>query len=98
MHNAATGADDGFGTIVSDLISLVQHVQASIGLIDGAIARETSLGEPDCANVIVLDDVTPQYLKASRALQTCSASLDTALRSLLDARESACRPILLAHG
>jgi hypothetical protein len=34
----------------------------------------------------MLDDVTPQYLKASHALNGCSASLDTALQSLLDAR------------
>jgi hypothetical protein len=46
----------------------------------------------------VLDDITPQYLKASHALQACRASLDTALQCLLDARASACRPILLAHG
>jgi hypothetical protein len=59
----------------------VEHVQASIDLIDGAISREASLGEPDTNNVIVLDDVTPQYLKASYALNTCSASLDTALKS-----------------
>jgi hypothetical protein len=98
MQNAAAGEDNGFGAIVSDLISLVEHVEASIGLVDSAIARETSLGDPDAANVIVLDDVTPQYLKASHALKACSASLDAALQSLLDARESACRPILLAHG
>lgn len=79
-------ADDSFETIVSSLISLVEHVQASIRLIDRAIARETSIGEPDNSNVIMLDDVTPQYLKASRALNGCSASLDTALQSLLDAR------------
>jgi hypothetical protein len=98
MQNAAAVVDDGFGTIVSDLISLVEHVLASIGLIDGAIAREIALGDGDAAGVIVLDDVTPQYLKASHALQACSASLDTALQSLLDARASACRPIGLAHG
>jgi hypothetical protein len=81
MQNAASRADDSFGVIVADLIALVEHVQASIDLIDGAISREASLGEPDTNNVIVLDDVTPQYLKASYALNTCSASLDTALKS-----------------
>jgi hypothetical protein len=30
MQNAMRRADDGFGTIVSNLISLVEHVQASI--------------------------------------------------------------------
>lgn len=95
MQNAADRADESFGTIVSDLISLVEHVQDSIRLIDGAIAREISIGEPDTSNVIVLDDVTPQYLKASHALNSCSASLDDALQSLLGARP----PILQsAHG
>jgi hypothetical protein len=41
----------------------------------------------------VLDDVTPQYLKASYALNTCSASLDIALKSLLDARGPARRSV-----
>jgi hypothetical protein len=61
MQNAAAETNEGFGVIVCDLISLVEHVQASINLIDGAIAREISLGDTDAANVVVLDDVTPQY-------------------------------------
>ena len=81
-------ADDSLGTIVSSLISLVEHVQTSIRMIDRAIARENSIGEPDTSNVITLDDVTPRYLKASQALNSCGASLDTALQSLLDARTS----------
>jgi hypothetical protein len=32
----------------------------------------------------VLDDVTPQGLRASDALNSCSASLDAALKSLLE--------------
>jgi hypothetical protein len=36
----------------------------------------------------VLDDVTPQYLKASYALNIYSASLDTVLKSLLGASGS----------
>src|SRR5258708_29745901 len=95
MHNAAAGVDESFGVIVSDLISLVEHVQTSIDRIDKAIARETSPGDGDAANVVVLDDVTPQYLKVSHALHACSASLDTALRSLFDARASAHRPLRL---
>jgi hypothetical protein len=91
MQNAASRADDSFGVIVADLIALVEHVQASIDLIDGAISREASLGEPDTSNVIVLDDVTPQYLKASCAPNTCSASPDAALKSLLEANGCARR-------
>ena len=53
---------------MSDLVSLVEQVQASISLIEGAIAREMTLGDHESSNVIVLDDVTPQYMKASTAL------------------------------
>jgi hypothetical protein len=45
-------------------------------------------GRQLCSNVIVLDDVTPQYLKASYALNIYSASLDTVLKSLLGASGS----------
>jgi hypothetical protein len=95
MPNAAAEANEGFGVIVSDLISLVEHVQASIRLIEGEMDRESSLGDGEAANVVVLDDVTPQYLKASYALHSCSASLDAALRSLIDAKASARLPLRL---
>jgi hypothetical protein len=95
MHNAAAGIDESFGAIVTDLISLVEHVQASINLVEGAIVRETSIGDSDAGNVIVLDDVTPQYLKVGHALHACSASLETALRSLFEAKVSAHRPLRL---
>lgn len=95
MHNAEAVVDESFGAIVSDLISLVEHVQASIVLIEGAMARETSLGDGDAGNVIVLDDVTPQYLKVGHALHACSAGLETALKSLSEARASARRPLRL---
>jgi hypothetical protein len=92
MYNAANGTEisgersDGFGAIASNLFSLVEHVQASINLIEAAIAREILTGEVETANIIVLDDVTPRYLKASHALNACSASLDTALHVLLDSK------------
>jgi hypothetical protein len=91
VQDAANKVDDSFGEIVSDLVALVEHLQGSIALIDRAISREVSLGEPVTGNVIVLDDVTPQYLKARYALNTCSASLDAVLKSLPGASESARR-------
>ena len=80
MQHAADGverfeAHDGFGAIVSDLISLVEHVQASINMVERAIAREITVGDHENSNVIILDDVTPQYVKASTALKSCSADL-----------------------
>ena len=77
--------DDSFGSVVSDLISLIGHVQASIKLIEAAIVREAGPGDlDDVADVVVLDDVTPCYAKANAALIACNVSLSTALQSLLD--------------
>ena len=95
MQNATTGnaatpsadRNDGHHSIVSDLLSLIEHVQASITLIEGAIAREAAPGNQDNpADVVVLDDVTPRYMKTSAALSTCRAGLGVALHILLDTR------------
>ena len=45
----------------------------------------TTLGSQESsANVIVLDDVSPRYMKATAALQTCDVNLGAALHSLTD--------------
>ena len=93
MQNAAGGGierephdqNDAYRSVVSDLISLIEHVRASSRLIETAIARETlSGGQDSAANVIVLDDVSPRYMKAAATLQACDINLATALHSLLD--------------
>ena len=82
---AIGGRDDSFGSVVSELISLIGHVQASIKLIETAIVRESAPGDQDiAADVVVLDDVTPCFAKANAALIACNVSLSTALQSLLD--------------
>ncbi|QWG13594.1 hypothetical protein KMZ29_02305 [Bradyrhizobium sediminis] len=79
--------DGGHHSIISELVSLIEHVQAS--MLEATLARETALGHQEAAaNVVVLDDVTPRYVKASDALHTCNAGLGAALRFLLDARPS----------
>jgi hypothetical protein len=99
MQHAADGVErDSFGVIVSDLISLVEHVQASISIVERAIAREMTVGDHENSNVIILDDVTPQYVKASTALNSCSADLGHAVQFLLDAGAYARKPILLWSG
>jgi hypothetical protein len=100
MQNAA---DDGvaqvphgqnaYRAVVSDLVSLIEHVQNSLRLIERTIARETSpetsSGGPESSiNVIVLDDVSPRYMKAAAALQACDLNLGIALRTLLDPGDS----------
>lgn len=71
--------------IVSDLVCLIERVQASVKTIEAAIAREASFGNQEFAgNLVVLDDVTPRYLRANAALNSSEASLAAALHFLLD--------------
>jgi len=70
---------------VSDLVSLIGHVQASLRLVEQAIAREASLGSQE-TDVIVLDDIIPPFMKATAALNACDANLAIALHSLLDSK------------
>ncbi|UPJ49554.1 hypothetical protein IVB30_42745 [Bradyrhizobium sp. 200] len=81
--------NDTYRAVVSDLVSLIEHVQNSLRLIERMIARETSAetspGNPESStNVIVLDDVSPRYIKAAAAVHACDVNLGIALRSLLN--------------
>jgi hypothetical protein len=79
--------NDAYCSVVSDVISLIEHVQASLRLIEQEIVRETASGNQETStNVIVLDDVTPPYVKATAALKACDANLAIALHSLLDSK------------
>jgi len=81
--------NDAYRAVISDLVSLIERVQKSLRLINQAIARETSPGSKESStNVIVLDDVTPPYVRATAALKACDANLAIALHSLLDSKAS----------
>jgi hypothetical protein len=97
MQNAEGGSvsarsddrNDGDGSIVSELVSLIQHVRASMKLIESAIAMEPSLSNPGTsANVVVLDDITPRYQNARAALNTCNTNLEVTLHLLRDTKTS----------
>jgi hypothetical protein len=96
MQNAAgdgiafgpDGQDDSYRSVVSDLVSLIEHVQASLRLIEQAMVPETSFGGQEAANVVVLDDVSPRYARAAAALKACDANLGIALHFLLDSPTS----------
>ena len=77
------GRDDGFYMVASDLVSLIDRVQASIRLVETAQAREAAI-DAQPADVVVLDDVTPLYAQASAALEACNASLTAALQFLIE--------------
>jgi hypothetical protein len=92
MQNLVTEArqvtDD---RIVADLGSLIEHVQATVRLIEAAIAREAAAGSHENAdNMIVLDDVTPRYVKANSALNACATGLAAALEVLRGASQQRC--------
>jgi hypothetical protein len=73
--------------IVSDLVSLIKSVQANMELIESAVAGGAPLGYEEIgANVVVLDDVTPRYVRARAALNSCGTHLGAALGFLLDTR------------
>jgi hypothetical protein len=81
------GRNESYHSIVSELVSLIEHVQAGVRLLESAIASETAPdGQEVAADVVVLDDVTPRYAQASAALNSCSASLGVALHVLQDTR------------
>jgi hypothetical protein len=81
--------NDSYHSVVSDLVSLIEHVQASMKLIEAAIASEAPVDDQEiAANVVVLDDVTPRYVTANAALTACNAGLGGALHLLLEAGPS----------
>jgi hypothetical protein len=79
------GRNDSYGAIVSDLMSLIEQVQACMKLVETAIASEASAGNQEvAADVVVLDDVTPRYARANTTLNSCNAGLNMALHFLRD--------------
>jgi hypothetical protein len=79
------GRNESYHSIVSELVSLIEHVEAGMRLLESAIASETaSDGQEVAADVVVLDDVTPRYARVSAALSSCNAGLGVALHVLQD--------------
>ena len=75
--------DDIYQAVIADLASLIERLQASLAMIESAVAAEASAALQEmAANVVVLDDVTPRYLKAGAALKACDAGLGVALHFL----------------
>jgi hypothetical protein len=83
------GRNDNYFSVVTDLVSLIERIQASIQMLEPVIARALPLGELEAYDdVVVLDDVTPHYVRANTALDTCRAGLGVALHGLLDSEAS----------
>jgi hypothetical protein len=100
MRNAAVGTsalaegqDDNHGSVIANLKSLIEHVQASIALVETPIAREFTAefcdgNQEAAADIFVLDDVTPPYERAHAALKAFRYRSGAALQFILDAKRS----------
>jgi hypothetical protein len=54
---------DELGSIVSEMISLIEHVRGGIAAIETEIMREQRCSNrDDVVNVIIMNDVTPRHL------------------------------------
>jgi len=90
MQNTAGSSrqSDNYLSVVTDLASLIERIQASIQMLEPVIARALPPGELETYDdVVVLDDVTPRYVRANTALDACRARL-VALHCLLDTEAS----------
>jgi hypothetical protein len=81
----AEGRDDNQGSVVANLKSLIEQVQASIALVETAIAREFAAelcdgNQEAAADIFVLDDVTLPYERAHAALKASDTGLGATLR------------------
>jgi hypothetical protein len=74
--------NDSCWPLISNLVSLVRHIETSITFC--ALAKDAH-GQEAADNIAVLDDVTPRYVMASDALVACKMQLREALHVLLDA-------------
>ena len=90
-------AAQGSNSVVLELEALFARVHAITQTIDAAITRELASEDHEVtADLVVLDDIMPRYLKANRALKACDAHLGGAFaippKCLSDhAREGAIR-------
>jgi hypothetical protein len=93
MQNAEGGGvsarsenpNDGYRSIVPELVSSIAHIQASRSVI----AMEPALSNQDvAADIGMLDGVTVRYQNAKAASNTCNLRLEVPFHLLLDNKTS----------
>lgn len=88
------GEGEEYDLLVLEPAALVERVQAVKDAIETAFARELASSDQDGgADLVVLDDVMPRYMKANSALQTCHTQLAEALDFLREASLPVQRPV-----
>ena len=79
----STIGNESCRSVVANLVTLIEHLDASRKLLELAIIGEIAHDGLDMhGEFVVLDDVTPCYLSADAALTACNAALATTLRAL----------------
>jgi hypothetical protein len=76
--------------IAAELRALIARIEISLRLIDAAMEPEDDstivsadlIAELGSTEIVVLDDVTPRFARASAALNSCRAELVQALQIL----------------
>jgi hypothetical protein len=86
-HPPSRVANESCHSVVANLATLIEHLDASRKLLEVAIVREAAHGGSDGrGEFVVLDDVTPCYLSANAALSACNAALAVTLHALAGGR------------
>ena len=82
----AMAETDSRQLIAAELRSLIARIEISMRLIDAAMDSEDDSAilsaDLSSSEIVVLDDVTPRYARASAALNACRAELGHALETL----------------
>ena len=68
--------------IAADLRLLIAQIETSMRRIAAVMDQEHGSDPDGSADIVVLDDVTPRYARASAALNVCRAGLGHALQCL----------------
>jgi hypothetical protein len=81
--------NDSHASIVSNLVSLITRIRQTEALIESAIMRDAAVADQEiAATIAVLDDVTPGYMMARAALNSCEADLWLALQCWMPGRRT----------
>lgn len=89
----STLGNESCHAVVANLVTLIEHLDASRKLLEVAIVREAAHDGLDThGEFVILDDVTPCYLSADAALNACDAALAVTLHALRGAYPTKVEP------
>jgi hypothetical protein len=80
------GLQDAAGSVLSDLLSVMERIQACIRVSESAASIAGPNNEEAADDFIILDDVTPRLVMVSGSLNACHIALGEAVFHLLEAK------------